>query len=154
MRAEGGQPLRDQLSDSAEPDDADGFAVDLGAGERRALPRVLPQRRVGGRNLSGGGEQQRQRVFGGAVDVGRRCVDHQNTARGGGVDVDVVQADTGAGDDLELGRGGKHLRVDGRRRSHQQRIGLWHRGEQLLSIRAVDPADFHLVAKGGDGRLG
>ena len=85
-------------------------------------------------------------------DVGR--VDHQHTARGGGVDVDVVQADTGARDDLELGRGGEHLGVDGGRRADQQRVGLGHGGQQLLSVRAVDPADFYLVTEGGDGRFG
>ena len=93
-------------------------------------------------------------MLGGAVDVRRRRVDHQHTAGGGGVDVDVVQADAGAGDDLELGRGGEHLGVHGGRRAHQQRVGLRHRGQQLLSVRTVDPADFYLVTQGGDGRLG
>ena len=36
----------------------------------------------------------------------------------------------------------------------QQGIGLRHGGQQLFSIWAVDPADFYLVAKGGDGRFG
>ena len=104
VRAERGEPLGDQLADAAESDDTDGLAEDLGAGELRALPRVLAQRGVGGGDLPSGGEQQRQGVFGGAVDVGGRRVDDQHTARGGGVDVDVVQADAGPGDDLELGR--------------------------------------------------
>ena len=136
------------------PDHADGLAVDLGAGERRPLPGVLTKRRIRGRDLAGSGQQQRQRVLGGAVDVRRRRVDHQHAAGGGGVDVDVVQADAGAGDDLELGRGSEHLGVHRGRRTHQQRVGLRHRGQQLLAIRAVDPADLHLVTEGGDGRLG
>ena len=87
------------------------------------------------------------------MDVGRRRVDHQHAAGGGGVDVDVVQAHARAGDDLELGRGGEHLGVDGGRRAHQQRVGLRHGGQQLLSVWAVDPADFYLVTEGGDGRF-
>ena len=154
VRAERGEPLGDQLADAAEPDHADRLAEDLGARERRPLPGVLAQRRVGGRDLARGGQQQRERVLGGAVDVRRRRVDDQHAARGGGVDVDVVQADTGAGDDLELGRGGEHLGVDGGRRAHQQRVGLRHRGQQLLSVGAVDPADLDLVTEGGDGRFG
>ena len=104
-------------------------------------------------NFAGRREQQRQRVLGGAVDVGRRRVDHQHSAGGGGVDIDVVQAHARAGDDLELGRRGEHLGVDGRRRPHQQRVGLRHCGQQLLTVWAVDPPDFYLVTEGGDSRL-
>ena len=144
----------DELPDPAQPHHADGLAVDLGAGERRPLPGAFAQRRVGRRDLARGGQHQRHRVLGGAVDVRRRGVDHQHTPRGGGVDVDVVQADAGARDDLELGRGGEHLGVDGGRGADQQRVGLGDGGQQLFSVRAVDPADFYLVAEGGDGRLG
>ena len=55
---------------------------------------------------------------------------------------------------LSLGAGGEHLGVDGGRRTHQQRVGLRHRGQQLLAVGAVDPADFDLVTEGGDGRFG
>jgi len=70
------------------------------------------------------------------------------------VDVDVVKADTRAGDDLELGGGREHLGVDCGRRPHEQRVRVPHRGQQLLAVRAVDPADFYLVAEGGDCRFG
>ena len=71
--AEGRQPLGDQLPDPAQPDHADGLAEDLGAGERRPLPGVLAQRGVGGGDLAGRGQHQRQRVLGGTVDVRRRA---------------------------------------------------------------------------------
>ena len=106
---------------------------------------------VGRRNLPRRGQQQRQGVFGGAVDIRRRCVDHQHAAFGGSVDVDVVQADAGAGDDLELGGRGQHLGIDGGGRAHQQRVGLGHRGQQLLPVGTVDPAHLYLVSQGGDG---
>ncbi len=44
--AERGQPLRDELPDLAEPDDADGLVEDLDAGELRALPLTRLERRV------------------------------------------------------------------------------------------------------------
>ena len=66
----------------------------------------------------------------------------------------LSRPDAGAGDDLELGRGGEHLGVDRGRRPHQQRVGLRHGGQQLVSVGAIDPADFDLVAEGGDGRFG
>ena len=154
VRAERGQPLRHQLADAAEPHHADGLAVDLGAGELRPLPRVLTQRRIRRGDLAGRGQHQRQRVLGGAVDVRRRRIHHQHAAGGGGVDVDVVKAHACAGDDLQLGAGREHLGVDRGRRAHQQRVGLRHGCQQLLSVGAIDPADFYLVAEGGDGRFG
>ena len=148
---ESGQPLSDQLPDAAQADDSDSLAEDLGAGERRPLPGVLAQRRIGGGDLAGGGQQQCQSVLGGAVDVRRRRVDYQHTAFGRGVHVDVVQADAGARDDLELGCGAQHLGVDGGRRADQKRVGFRHRGQQLLAVRAVHPAHLDLVTQGFDG---
>ena len=154
VRAERGEPLGDELPDPAQPHHADGLAVDLGAGERRPLPGVFAQRGVGGCDLARRGQHQRERVLGGAVDVRRRRVHHQHAAGGGGVDVDVVQADTGPRDDLEFGRGGQHLGVDGGRGADQQRVGLGHRGQQLFAVGAVHPADLYLVTERGDGRFG
>ena len=146
--AESGQALGDQLPDAAQPDDPDRLAEDLGAGKLRPLPGVLPQRCVGRGDLTSCRQQQRHSVLGGAVDVGGRRVDDQYAALGGGVDVDVVQPDTGTGDDLQLGRCGQHLGVDGGRRPDQQRIGVGHRGEQFVPVGSVNPADLDLVAQG------
>ncbi len=152
--AERGQPLGHQLADPTQAHHTDGLAVDLGAVERRALPGALPQGRVGGRDLPGRRQHQRQGVLGGAVDVGGGRVDHQHPGGGGGVDVDVVQADAGAGDDLQLRGGGNHLGIDGGGRAHQQRVGVGDGLQQLGAVRAVHPSDLHLVAEGGDGGLG
>ena len=42
------------------------------------------------------------RVLGGGVDVGGRSVDDDDAAGGGRGHVDIVETDTGAGDDLQL----------------------------------------------------
>ena len=151
---ESGQTLRHELADTAEAHDADGLAEQLNAVEGTALPRVLTQRRVGGRDLAAGGHEQRNGVLGGGVDVGGGRVDHHDAALGGGGDLDVVQADAGTTDDLEVRGGGEHLGVDGRGRTHQDRVGVLDRLEELGAIRAVDPSDLDGVAERIDGRLG
>jgi len=103
---------------------------------------------------AGGGQHQRHGVLGRAVDVGGGGVDDQHTARGRGVDVDVVETDAGAGDDLQPRGSGQHLGVDGGGRPHQQGVGVHHRGEELLPVGAVDPADIHLVTQGFHRRGG
>ena len=70
------------------------------------------------------------------------------------VDVDVVEPDAGAGDDLEFRRGVEHLGVDGGRRANQNCVGFGHRCQQLLAVRAVDPAHLNLVTQGFDSRFG
>src|SRR6202012_2174890 len=108
---------------------------------------------VGGRDLAGRREEQRQGGVGGAGGVRRRGVDHQHTAFGGGLDIDVVQPDAGAGDDLELGGSCQYLGVDGGGRTDKQRVGLGYRGQQLLPVGTVYPAHLDLVSQGCDGRL-
>src|SRR5690606_35053876 len=80
---ERGQTRGEQLADAAEADDADGLAVDLHAVELAALPGVLTQGGVGGRDLAGRGQQQGDRVLGGGVDVGGRRVHDHHAALGG-----------------------------------------------------------------------
>ena len=57
-------------------------------------------------------QQQRDRLLGGADDVGLRRVHDHDAAAGGLLDVDVVEADPGARDDLEVGRRRQHLGGD------------------------------------------
>src|SRR5690606_20187226 len=103
----------EQLADAAEADDADGLAEDLDAVELAALPGALTQGRVGGGDLTGGGQHQGDRVLGGGVDVGGRRVHDHHAALGGRGHVDVVEADAGARDDLQLLARLEHLGVDG-----------------------------------------
>ena len=83
-------------------------------------------------------------------DVGGGRVDDHHAARGGGGHVDVVQADAGAGDDLEPGGRGQRLGVDLGGRAHEQRVGLGERREQRRAVGAVDVADLDVVAEQRD----
>ena len=152
--AEGGQSRGDQLPDAAQAHHSDSLAEDLSAIERRALPGVLMQGRIGRRDLPCGSQHERNRMLSSAVDIGGGRIDHQHTGRGGSIHINVVQADTGTGDDLELGCRGDHLSIDGSGRTHQQRIGIDDRCQQFRAVRAVHPPHLHLVSQGGDGRFG
>ncbi len=55
-------------------------------------------------DLAGEGEHHGDRVLGGGDRVAVRRVHHHDAARGGGAHVDVVDADAGAADHLEVGR--------------------------------------------------
>ena len=95
---------RDQLADPAEAEDPKRLLVQLDAGELRALPLAGGQRRVGLRDVARQRQQQRHRVLGGGHDVGLRRVGDDDPALGGGLDVDVVDADPGAPNRAQAGR--------------------------------------------------
>ena len=100
LHAEGRHPLGDQHADPAEADHAEGLLGQLDAGVLGALPLAALERGVGRRDVARGGDQQTAGELGGGDDVGGRGVDDHHAGLGGGGDVDVVQADAGAGDDL------------------------------------------------------
>ena len=151
---ERGDPGGEQLTDPAEPDDADRLVGELDPGELTALPLPRPQRGVGGRNVPGHREQQREGVFGGRDDVRLRGVDHQHAAGGGRRHVDVVQPDPGPGDHLEQRRGGQCLGVHGGGRADQDGIGVGECRQQRTPIGAVDMPDLELGTEHIDRGLG
>ena len=144
LHPEGAEPLRDEHADAAEADDPDGLLVELDAGVLRALPLAVAQRRVGRADVAGGGEHERDGELGGADDVGRRGVDDHHAGLGGGLDVDVVEADTGAGDDLEAGRGRERLGVHLGGRADQDRVDVDDRRQQLGAVGAVAVTDLEV----------
>ena len=151
---EGREALREQLPDPAEPDDTDGFAEDLHAVEARPLPFVLTQRRIGCGDLAGRGQQQADGVLCGGVDVRGRRIDDHDPAFGGSRHVHVVQAHSGAGDDLQIGSGSQDLGINLSGRSDQDRIGVLDGFEQFGTIRAVDPAHLDILTQCSNGGLG
>ena len=72
---------------------------------------------------------------------------------GGGLEVDIVDADPGAGDDAQVGRGGEDLFGDLGLAADDERVGVAHGVEQRRDIQAVDVDDprrgGEAIARGG-----
>ena len=74
--------------------------------------RPVDQGGVGGGDVAGLGQQQGHRVLGGRQHVGLRGVDDHHALAGGGLGVDVVEADAGPADDDQVGARLEHLGGD------------------------------------------
>ena len=105
---------------------------------------------AGLRDVAGEAQDVPDGQFGGGDDVGGRGVDDHDAGRGGRLDVDVVEADAGAGDDLEVLGGGDGLGVHLGGGADQDRVDVGERGEQLGTVGAVGLADFEVRAEGVD----
>ena len=138
--AEGAQALGDEAADAAETEDADGLLEQLGTRVGAALPRAAGERRVRGGDVPREAQDVADGELGGRDDIrGRRVDDHD--ARGGRrLDVDVVEADARARDDLELRRGGQRLGVDPGRRADEHGVRVGESREQGRPVGAVDIA--------------
>ncbi len=152
VHAERGQPLRDEYADAPEADDAERLLVELDAGVPAALPLPPRQGRMGRTDVARGGQHQCDGELGGTDDVGGRRVDDEYAVLGGRLDVDVVQADTGPGDDLEALRCGQGFPVDLRGGADQDGVDVDDGAEQLGAIGPVALADLEVGAEGLDGR--
>ncbi len=92
----------DELADAAEAEDAERLLVDLDAAELRALPLAGGEAGVRLRDVARQRQHQRDGVLRGGDDVRLRRVGDDDPALGGRLDVDVVDPDAGAADDLEV----------------------------------------------------
>ena len=109
------------------------------------------ERRVRGRDAAGEAQDVPDGELGGRDDVrGRRVHDHD--ARGGrGLDVDVVEPDAGAGDDLEHAEPPRVASASilvAERIEH--RVGVGERAEQRRAVGAVDLAHVEVGPEGVD----
>ena len=96
----------------------------------------------------------RERQFGDADAVGTWCVHHDDPARGGRVEIDVVDAGAGARDDAQRRRGFDHLARDARRAAHDERVGISNSSQQFgerASGFRVDVPAFHFAQQGHSG---
>ena len=132
LHAEGRRPLRHQLADAAEPDDAEGLVGQLDALPLRPLPAPVDEGGVGLGDVAGLGQQHGHGVLGGGEDVRLRGVDHHHALLRGGVGVDVVEPDPGPAHHHEVLSGGEHVGRHGGGRADDQRVGAHHGLEQLL----------------------
>ena len=124
---------RDELADAAEAEDAEGLALDLGAAELAALPLAAGERGVRLRDVAGQREHQRDGVLGGRDRVGLGRVGDDDALLGRGRDVDVVDADAGAADDLQVVGAVDRLGVQLGRGADQDAVVVADAVQQLLA---------------------
>ena len=124
VHAEGARPVGDFLADPAEPDDAERLAAQLRAGEPLLVPHPALHRGIGGADRARQRQHQRPGVLRDADAVRAGRIHDDDAAIGGGGDVDVVHAGSGAGDHPKPGRGGDQLRIDLRGAANDQRVGV------------------------------
>jgi hypothetical protein len=122
--AEGGETLGHQHADLAQAEDSGHLAVQHHPGERGPLPLAALERGHGLGHVPGQRQQQRHRVLGGADDIGGRRVHDHDPGPRSGLDIHVVQANSGAGHDAQPGRAGERLGVDDRGAAHDDRLGV------------------------------
>ncbi len=135
------QPQRaigNDRADIARADQAECLAGQLDAHEAVLFPLSGLGRRVGLGQLPGEREHQRDGVFGGGDRIPEWRVHHHHALRGGSGDIDIVDADAGAANDLEVGRRGQDL---------LRHLG---RGADCEAIIFVDPRDKLILGFAGD----
>lgn len=84
-------------------------------------------------------------------DVRGRSVDDHDARRGGSWDVDIVESDPGAGDDLELLRRGDRLGVDLGRGADEDRVDIDDVVEELGAVSTFGVTDLEVSSEGIDG---
>ena len=108
---------------------------------------------IRGHDLAGDGQQQGDGVLRRGNRVCSRSIEDEHARPGGGVQVDIVDADAGAGDDAQVWPGGEDLFRDLRLAADDERVGVAYGVEQRWDIQAVDVDDpgggGESIARGG-----
>ena len=94
------------------------------------------RRRVGLRQFARQREHQRDRVLGRRDRIAERRVHHDDAAARRGGNVDIVDADAGAADHFEIGRGSDQLLGDLRRRADGEAVIAADDFEQCFLVLA------------------
>jgi hypothetical protein len=137
-RAESLQALGDECTDATEADDADRLFVELGTRVLAALPLTLRQSCVSSRNVTSKAEDVTDGQLGSRNDVRRRGIDDHDTGGGCRLDINVVEADTGASDDLEVRCSSDDLSVYLSGRANQNGVGTVNGFEQRRAVGSVN----------------
>ena len=141
-------------ADGAEPDEAEGAAAKLGAHEVAPAPLAAAQGAVGAGDVAGEGHEQGERVLGGGDGVAARRVHDDDAALGGGLEVDVVHAGAGAGDDLEASGVGEGVGRDRGLAAHDEGLVAGERFPQFARREAGADIDLRLLFEQGDAFAG
>ena len=94
--------LRDKGSDAAQSNNSDGLFIELDTREFTSEPLTVFHRGMGIRDVPGKGHDVANGEFCRGDDVRGRCVYHHDTCRGCGLNVHVVQSDSGSRDHLKF----------------------------------------------------
>ena len=86
-------------------------------------------------------------MFGCTDSVRLRRIDHQDTCRGGGPEVDVVDSNAGAADNLEVWRSGEQFCIDLGGRSDNQPLCIMQSCEQIGTIDARRKVDLAMCGE-------
>ena len=116
--------LGNAAADIAATDEAERLVGDFEAHIARLRPLAGLRVVIGRRDLAGGGEHHRDGMLGGRDGVAERRVHDDDALGGGGLDVDIVDADTGPADDLEVGGRRDHVSVRLAGRTHGEAVIL------------------------------
>src|SRR3990172_9136715 len=123
-------------ADAAEAEEPQRLAAQLDAEEARAVPAAFAQGGVRLGYVAGEAEHEGDRVLGGGDGVRLRRVDAGHAATGRRVDVDVVDADAGAADDLEVAPGVEDGGGDARLAAHDEALIAGNGAQQLAGREA------------------
>ena len=93
---------RNEATNAAEADDAQGLLGQLDPVPLAALPAAVNERCMRLSDIAGLGQHHRQCVLGGRHGVGERCVGYQHVVGRRRLDIDIVETDTSAADDLQV----------------------------------------------------
>ena len=77
-------------------------------------------------------------MFGDGDGIAAGSVHDEHTGGGGGVKIDVIDADASAADDAELGRLRENVRVDFDGAAHEQSVAITEMGGVAFWIRDDD----------------
>jgi hypothetical protein len=122
--------------DPPETGEAEHLPADLLTHEALLVPHTQLHRRIGGRQLSGQCQNLRHRQFRDRDAVGARSVHHDDPPRRRGLDVDVIDSGTRAGNRPQLRGRGDDVSSHLGGAAHDNRVGVGHIGLQLVGRTA------------------
>ncbi len=143
------RPGRDRLADLAKPDDPEGSAAQLEAGEQRPIPLAATDGGIGGRNLPGDAVKERKGVLRCRDRVAGRGIDDRDAGPRGRLQVDVVDADPGPPDHLEAGPGGDDAGIHLDLAADDERVVVPEGRAQLCGRQARPLVDLVMGAEEG-----
>ena len=110
LHAQAQRPIAHDGADIAAADDAQRLGGQLDTHELGLFPLAFMGGRVGLRDLAGQRHHHRDGVLGRGDGIAERRVHHDHALGGRSRDIDIVDTDTGAADDLEVVRLLQHIR--------------------------------------------